>query len=75
MPDNLYARVYHLPARLTKARAKRDKLRRVIAFLGDDARSKDRQALAAADRRVRSLENEAKQYRFDDLVKSDTVDN
>lgn len=75
MPANLYARVYHLPARLAKARAKRDRIRRVIVFLGDDARQSDRLALEAADRRVRSLENEAKQYRFNDLIKSDTVDN
>jgi hypothetical protein len=65
---DLYMRVYHLPERLHTARAKVAKIKRAIAFLGDDTRASDRKALEAAERRLRSLENEARQFNFHDLI-------
>lgn len=68
MADNLYARVRNLPDRLEKARARLTRVNKIMNFVGPNATKKDLQTFDAAQRRVRSLENEARQYNFIDLL-------
>jgi hypothetical protein len=65
---DIYSRVYHLPARLKNARDKARTIQRRIDWLGKDARWQDHQSLMHANTRLRSLENEARQYHFWDLL-------
>lgn len=68
MADNLYVRVKTLPERLEKARARLTRVTKIMKFVGSNATKKDLQTFDAAQRRVRSLENEARQYNFMDLL-------
>lgn len=67
---DLYQRVYHLPDRLAKARARVAKIKATIEFVDPVERHSYKASLDQAERRVRALETEARQFNFFDLLET-----
>lgn len=67
---DLYHRVRMLPERLAKARAKVAKIKATIEFVDPAERHGYRGSLDRAERRVRALETEARQFHFFDLLET-----
>ena len=66
--DNTYQRVRALPERMQKARNKIVKYRIKLENCSSKHLSQHIQALGNAERALRNLENEARQYNFLDLL-------
>lgn len=67
---DLYARIYTLPDRMRRVRNKIWKLKQRREFSPNKTLDAyDRRALEAAERKLRNLENEARQYHMFDLLK------
>ena len=67
---DLYQWVYLLPDRLAKARAKVAKIKASIEFVDRAERHSYKGSLDRAERRVRALEAEARQFNFFDLLET-----
>jgi polyhydroxyalkanoate synthesis regulator phasin len=67
---DLYQRVYTLPDRIAKARAKVAKIKTTMEFVDRAERHSYKGSLDRAERRVRALETEARQFNFFDLLET-----